>query len=229
VDRGGDHRPRVPGFRVCGRLHRLKGFTIEASDLGKLKTVTQIVAVSFERFWRTTGYEWQFFGVLIIPVEVDWRLRPFTLRWGGDEQSGRAARGRRAASGTRASWRWWWQTCSGSAPRICGRSGGRCPAPFCRLGEPAAYFLVQGHKQAVHLEADGARAGLALAGALHSHAGCSGIRGRRFGGRWRSIPCRNSRRQRSSGAFRSCRAACRCCRGTGAGWSGWTCGALHRR
>ena len=44
-----------------------EGFTIEASDLGKLKTVTQIVAVVaaiLAHHW----YSWKF-GVVIIPVE----------------------------------------------------------------------------------------------------------------------------------------------------------------
>ncbi len=44
-----------------------EGFTIEASDLGKLKTVTQIVAVVsaiLAHHWDL----WQFFGFLIIPV-----------------------------------------------------------------------------------------------------------------------------------------------------------------
>jgi CDP-diacylglycerol--glycerol-3-phosphate 3-phosphatidyltransferase len=44
-----------------------EGFTIQASDLGKLKTVVQIVSVvsaSLAHHW----YQWQF-GVLIIPVK----------------------------------------------------------------------------------------------------------------------------------------------------------------
>ena len=44
-----------------------EGFTIQASDLGKLKTVTQIVAVVaaiLAHHW----YQWQF-GVVIIPLE----------------------------------------------------------------------------------------------------------------------------------------------------------------
>jgi CDP-diacylglycerol--glycerol-3-phosphate 3-phosphatidyltransferase len=43
-----------------------EGFTIQASELGKLKTVTQIVAVVaaiLSHHW----YQWQF-GVIIIPV-----------------------------------------------------------------------------------------------------------------------------------------------------------------
>ena len=44
-----------------------EGFTIQASDLGKLKTVIQIVAVVsciLAHHW----FEWKFFGFLIIPV-----------------------------------------------------------------------------------------------------------------------------------------------------------------
>jgi CDP-diacylglycerol--glycerol-3-phosphate 3-phosphatidyltransferase len=43
-----------------------EGFTIQASDLGKLKTVTQIVAV-VSAILAHQWYQWQF-GVLIIPV-----------------------------------------------------------------------------------------------------------------------------------------------------------------
>jgi CDP-diacylglycerol--glycerol-3-phosphate 3-phosphatidyltransferase len=45
-----------------------EGFTISASDLGKLKTVVQIVAVVaaiLAHHW----FEWKFFGFLIIPVK----------------------------------------------------------------------------------------------------------------------------------------------------------------
>jgi CDP-diacylglycerol--glycerol-3-phosphate 3-phosphatidyltransferase len=45
-----------------------EGFTIQASDLGKLKTVTQIVAV-VSAILAHQWYQWQF-GVVIIPV--DW-------------------------------------------------------------------------------------------------------------------------------------------------------------
>ena len=44
-----------------------EGFTIQASDLGKLKTVTQIVAV-VSAILAHEWYQWQF-GVLIIPVK----------------------------------------------------------------------------------------------------------------------------------------------------------------
>jgi CDP-diacylglycerol--glycerol-3-phosphate 3-phosphatidyltransferase len=50
-----------------------EGFTIQASDLGKLKTVTQIVAV-VSAILAHQWYQWQF-GVLIIPVQVDRRGR----------------------------------------------------------------------------------------------------------------------------------------------------------
>jgi CDP-diacylglycerol--glycerol-3-phosphate 3-phosphatidyltransferase len=43
-----------------------EGFTIQASDLGKLKTVTQIVAV-VSAILAHQWYQWQF-GVLVIPV-----------------------------------------------------------------------------------------------------------------------------------------------------------------
>ena len=43
-----------------------EGFTIQASDLGKLKTVTQIVAV-VAAILAHQWYQWQF-GVIIIPV-----------------------------------------------------------------------------------------------------------------------------------------------------------------
>jgi CDP-diacylglycerol--glycerol-3-phosphate 3-phosphatidyltransferase len=43
-----------------------EGFTIQASDLGKLKTVTQIVAV-VSAILAHQWYEWKF-GVLVIPV-----------------------------------------------------------------------------------------------------------------------------------------------------------------
>jgi CDP-diacylglycerol--glycerol-3-phosphate 3-phosphatidyltransferase len=45
-----------------------EGFTIEASDLGKLKTVTQIVAV-VSAILAHHWLQWVFFGVLIIPVK----------------------------------------------------------------------------------------------------------------------------------------------------------------
>jgi CDP-diacylglycerol---glycerol-3-phosphate 3-phosphatidyltransferase len=44
-----------------------EGFTIQASDLGKLKTVTQIVAV-VSAILAHQWYQWKF-GVVIIPVE----------------------------------------------------------------------------------------------------------------------------------------------------------------
>jgi CDP-diacylglycerol--glycerol-3-phosphate 3-phosphatidyltransferase len=44
-----------------------EGFTIEASDLGKLKTVTQIVAV-VSALLAHHWYQWQF-GFLIVPVK----------------------------------------------------------------------------------------------------------------------------------------------------------------
>jgi CDP-diacylglycerol--glycerol-3-phosphate 3-phosphatidyltransferase len=45
-----------------------EGFTIEASDLGKLKTVTQIVAV-VSAILAHHWLQWVFFGVLVIPVK----------------------------------------------------------------------------------------------------------------------------------------------------------------
>jgi CDP-diacylglycerol--glycerol-3-phosphate 3-phosphatidyltransferase len=44
-----------------------EGFTIQASDLGKLKTVTQIVAV-VSAILAHQWYEWQF-GVIVIRIE----------------------------------------------------------------------------------------------------------------------------------------------------------------
>jgi CDP-diacylglycerol--glycerol-3-phosphate 3-phosphatidyltransferase len=44
-----------------------EGFTIEASDLGKLKTVTQIVSV-VSALLAHRWYQWQF-GILIVPVK----------------------------------------------------------------------------------------------------------------------------------------------------------------
>jgi CDP-diacylglycerol--glycerol-3-phosphate 3-phosphatidyltransferase len=44
-----------------------EGFTIQASDLGKLKTVIQIVSV-VSAILAHRWYEWQF-GLLVIPVE----------------------------------------------------------------------------------------------------------------------------------------------------------------
>jgi CDP-diacylglycerol--glycerol-3-phosphate 3-phosphatidyltransferase len=44
-----------------------EGFTIEASDLGKLKTVTQIVCV-VSAILAHQWYEWHF-GLLIVPVK----------------------------------------------------------------------------------------------------------------------------------------------------------------
>jgi CDP-diacylglycerol--glycerol-3-phosphate 3-phosphatidyltransferase len=44
-----------------------EGFTIEASDLGKLKTVTQIVSV-VSALLAHQWYQWQF-GFLIVPVK----------------------------------------------------------------------------------------------------------------------------------------------------------------
>jgi CDP-diacylglycerol---glycerol-3-phosphate 3-phosphatidyltransferase len=44
-----------------------EGFTIQASDLGKLKTVTQIVSV-VSAILAHRWYEWQF-GLLVIPVQ----------------------------------------------------------------------------------------------------------------------------------------------------------------
>ena len=44
-----------------------EGFTIQASDLGKLKTVVQIVCV-VSALLAHRWYEWKFFGVLVIPV-----------------------------------------------------------------------------------------------------------------------------------------------------------------
>jgi CDP-diacylglycerol--glycerol-3-phosphate 3-phosphatidyltransferase len=44
-----------------------EGFTIEASDLGKLKTVTQIVCV-VSALLAHHWYQWQF-GLLIVPVK----------------------------------------------------------------------------------------------------------------------------------------------------------------
>jgi CDP-diacylglycerol--glycerol-3-phosphate 3-phosphatidyltransferase len=44
-----------------------EGFTIQASDLGKLKTVVQIVSV-VSAFLAHRWYQWQF-GVLIVPVK----------------------------------------------------------------------------------------------------------------------------------------------------------------
>jgi CDP-diacylglycerol--glycerol-3-phosphate 3-phosphatidyltransferase len=44
-----------------------EGFTIQASDLGKLKTVIQIVAV-VSAILAHRWFEWNFFGV-IVPVE----------------------------------------------------------------------------------------------------------------------------------------------------------------
>jgi CDP-diacylglycerol---glycerol-3-phosphate 3-phosphatidyltransferase len=45
-----------------------EGFTIQASDLGKLKTVVQIVSV-VSAILAHRWFQWQFFGVLVIPVE----------------------------------------------------------------------------------------------------------------------------------------------------------------
>jgi CDP-diacylglycerol---glycerol-3-phosphate 3-phosphatidyltransferase len=44
-----------------------EGFTIQASDLGKLKTVTQIVAI-VSAILAHHWYEWQF-GLLVIPIK----------------------------------------------------------------------------------------------------------------------------------------------------------------
>ncbi len=44
-----------------------EGFTIQASDLGKLKTVVQIVSV-VSAILAHRWYQWTFFGVLVIPV-----------------------------------------------------------------------------------------------------------------------------------------------------------------
>ena len=45
-----------------------EGYTIQASDLGKLKTVVQIVCV-VSTILAHHWYEWVFFGVLVIPVK----------------------------------------------------------------------------------------------------------------------------------------------------------------
>jgi CDP-diacylglycerol--glycerol-3-phosphate 3-phosphatidyltransferase len=45
-----------------------EGFTIQASDLGKLKTVVQIVCV-VSALLAHRWFQWKFFGVLVIPVE----------------------------------------------------------------------------------------------------------------------------------------------------------------
>ena len=45
-----------------------EGFTIQASDLGKLKTVVQIVSV-VSAILAHRWFQWRFFGVLVIPVE----------------------------------------------------------------------------------------------------------------------------------------------------------------
>ena len=45
-----------------------EGFTIQASDLGKLKTVVQIVSV-VSAILAHHWYQWVFFGVLVIPVK----------------------------------------------------------------------------------------------------------------------------------------------------------------
>ncbi len=85
---------------------------------------------------------------------------------------------------------------------------------FAVFSKAAAYFFVEGHEEAVHLEADGARAGLALAG-----AGC-------ILAQIAQILAANALNRQMALDFR---AVCRCCRGTGADWSGWICGGIRRR
>jgi len=73
VDRGAGDWAGVPGVS-CGRLRRARGFTIEASEIGKLKTVIQIGVWCGDL--RTAGIIGTGVGLLLLSTLL--RSRRFT-------------------------------------------------------------------------------------------------------------------------------------------------------